>query len=314
MSTNRWLLRMILALISVAFLACGASTTTPDDTEGPPLLDLSGDYFGQELPGRTPTVFAPGIISGQSLHATPTFSPDGNEVYWAVGGGGPGLSRIWFSRRIDGQWTQPALAPFAETEHGDNPVISPDGESLFFNSIRALNGEEKERIWYVERESAYAWSNPVPVPSVINNHPLHWQTSLERGRNLYFSSSGDPNYGSDDLFVSEYRNGGYREPVNLGGFVNSAASESMPFIDPDGRFLIFSRQSGQQPGEIFVSQRVFGGSWETPINVTDANRDLRGECPQLTPDGEYLFFLKYDAGVFNVYWVDADVLYEIIGF
>ena len=49
------------------------------------------------------------------------------------------------------------------------------------------------------------------------------------------------------------------------------------------------------------------------MNLTATNGQLRGECPQLSPDGEYLFFLRYDGGVFNVLWVDAEVVYEIMG-
>lgn len=45
---------------------------------------LKGDYLGQPLPGDTPEVFAPGIISVDSTieHGSPTFSPDGNTVFW----------------------------------------------------------------------------------------------------------------------------------------------------------------------------------------------------------------------------------------
>ena len=44
---------------------------------------LNGDYLGQPLPGKTPVVFAPGIISVDSTveHGAPTFSPNWNIVY-----------------------------------------------------------------------------------------------------------------------------------------------------------------------------------------------------------------------------------------
>ncbi|MDO9511220.1 MAG: hypothetical protein Q7J34_05645 [Bacteroidales bacterium] len=45
---------------------------------------MKGDYLGQTHPGDTPVVFALGIISVDSTieHGAPTFSPDGNTVFW----------------------------------------------------------------------------------------------------------------------------------------------------------------------------------------------------------------------------------------
>jgi uncharacterized protein (TIGR02145 family) len=45
--------------------------------------NLTGAYFGQTPPGATPQVFAPGIISTDANeYSAPSFSPDGNEVFW----------------------------------------------------------------------------------------------------------------------------------------------------------------------------------------------------------------------------------------
>lgn len=41
------------------------------------------DYLGQTPPGDTPVVFARGIVSDSlQQHGVPSFSPDGNEVFW----------------------------------------------------------------------------------------------------------------------------------------------------------------------------------------------------------------------------------------
>lgn len=291
--------------------SCGESAAEPQEEQN--LLSLTGEYFGQEPPGDTPRVFAPGIISGGVLHATPSFTPDGREIYWAVFGNGPGMGRIWFSRLTGDRWSQPELAPFAATEHGDSPVVSPDGQTLVFNSSRALNGESRERLWAVRRDSDGSWSDPSPLDGAINDHALHWQTSLDREGGIYFGSERSPNHGSDDIFYSEYRDGHFQEPENLGPVVNSSAHESMPYVDPDGRFLLFSRLVEGSSAGIFLSRRETDGTWGQPVSISDARPDVRGECPQLTPDGRYLFFLRYESGVFNVYWVDAGFLEEMGG-
>jgi len=44
------------------------------------------DYFGQDSPGLKAELFAPEIfVTENHEHSTPTFSPDGSEVYWSVG-------------------------------------------------------------------------------------------------------------------------------------------------------------------------------------------------------------------------------------
>ena len=44
---------------------------------------LKGDYLGQNPPYDTPVVFARGIVSDNNQqHSAPSFSPDGNIVFW----------------------------------------------------------------------------------------------------------------------------------------------------------------------------------------------------------------------------------------
>ena len=300
-----------VGIITLFSVSCGASSTAPQDD--PVFADLSGDYFGQQPPGDVPEVFAPGIISGQALHATPSLTPDGNEIYWAVTGSSPGASRVWYSRRVGNRWTEPALAPFSESEEADNPVVSPDGQSLIFNSDRPVGGDARERIWRVDRQSDGFRSDPSPVDPVINDYALHWQVSIDEHGGLYFGSERAPSQGLDDIFHSEFRDGQFQMPDNLGQPINTQGHESMPSIDPQSRFLIFSRQSYGEATGLFASVRDVDGSWSDPIDVTLARPDVQGECPQLTPDGRFLFFLRYESGTFNVYWVDAQFLYDLLG-
>jgi hypothetical protein len=50
---------------------------------GQQFTDLYGDYLGQTPPGKKAVMFAPGIISKNSLeHSATIFSGNGNKVYW----------------------------------------------------------------------------------------------------------------------------------------------------------------------------------------------------------------------------------------
>ena len=68
----------------------------------PDWKELQGPYLGQKPPGMIPEIFAPGIVSTDFYnHSSVTMSPDGNEIYWAMGPLDHPL-RIYFSK-----WTTP---------------------------------------------------------------------------------------------------------------------------------------------------------------------------------------------------------------
>jgi len=64
--------------------------------------DLTGPYLGQKPPGLEPEIFAPGIISTELIeHGTVTFSPNGNEVFWAAIYSDPFRKKIMTMKSID---------------------------------------------------------------------------------------------------------------------------------------------------------------------------------------------------------------------
>jgi hypothetical protein len=45
--------------------------------------NLKGDYLGQKPPGLVPELFAKGVISTEyKEHGSPTFSKDGDKLFW----------------------------------------------------------------------------------------------------------------------------------------------------------------------------------------------------------------------------------------
>jgi hypothetical protein len=114
---------------------------------------LKGSYLGQKPPGKTPELFAPGIVSTKNHREfSGTFSPDGKEYYFFRFADGAGMM---VCKLLKEGWTAPKPASF-NTESIDNePHITPDGKIMFFNSNRPYPGFEGERrptqIWFMER-------------------------------------------------------------------------------------------------------------------------------------------------------------------
>ena len=259
---------------------------------GVPFPKLSGPYLGQKPPGRTPELFAPGIVTSQ--HASVTISNDGKEIYWSN-------DRIYVTKLEGGRWTKPEAAPFSRDEGGDGPKLSPDNRKLYFNSDRPRRPGDprRERVWCVER-TVGGWAESYPLGPEINDEHLHWQVSIDPAGRLYFGSERRGSKGKDDVFVAEPRDRGFAKPVSLDEAVNSGAHEGSPFVSLDGRYLIFLRDS-----DLWVSFRGEDGPWR-PARRLEA--PAGAICPYVSPDGKYLFFLKYDRGAFGVYWMDASGL------
>jgi ankyrin repeat protein len=277
------------------------------DRSAPRFPVLQGDYLGQKPPGRDPEIFAPAIVGGHfGLHSTIVFSPDGSEAYWNEmvprTTPGYGTGRTMVSRRVNGRWTYPEVAAVGSQTMGDVPVISADGKRLYDMSHRALPGQPgdspKENIWVADRTGT-GWGEPRPLDQTVNALPQHWQFAVDKAGGVYFSSNWK---GARGLFYSPLVKGRHGDATPLGPTINVNGSEGMPFIAPDGSYLLFSRDM-----DIWISFRGPDGGWKaatrlpSPINTPDLEI-----CPVVSPDDRYLFFLRG-----ALMWVDAAVIEEI---
>jgi len=117
--------------------------------------DLSGPILGQQLPGMTAKIFAPGIISTEHSESNSVLSPKGDEFYFTTWTKETG-TKIMFSRLEEGKWTAPKLASFSKGFGDVDVAINYDGNKLFFGSNRPWPGETEDRekgfdIWFAKR-------------------------------------------------------------------------------------------------------------------------------------------------------------------
>jgi len=278
------------------------------DTGPPRFPRLSGAYMGQEPPGLTPRVFLQGVVSSvTNEHSAPAFSPDGTEVYWTP----EWDTDIVFSRREGHRWTAPAKVPFNSDQGDGEPAFSVNGKRLLFLSTRPTEagGEPgTENIWYLEA-AADGWSEPKPLPQVVNSVHKHWQVSLAANGNLYFGSRQNDGLGRNDIYISRRAGGAFQKPENLGAAINTAGAEVCPYVAPDESYIVFTRLPEGGNVDLFISFRQEDGEWTEAVNMGEGiNSEAQDLCPIVTPDGKYLFFLSGRNGNSDVWWVDAVVI------
>ncbi len=277
---------------------------------------LSGPYLGQESPGSTPRLFAPGIVSTEDNELDLVLTPDGKEACFAVWV--EGVNTIHTMKEVDGRWTPRAVASFSGSYSDVDPFVTADGKRLYFSSMRPLekSGDPKDSdLWYVERTKAGGWGDPVRLATVNSPGKHDYYTSISADGTLYFSlfrTHGSPG----DLYYSRLVDGDYSKPEQLEQPLNSRHSEHDPLIDPAGSFLIFTsdRPGGLGQADLYISFRQPAGTWSVPENMGERINSAGYEyCPTLSPDGKYLFFTRNSGGNGDIFWVAAKIIEDYRG-
>ncbi|UCG60739.1 MAG: PD40 domain-containing protein [Candidatus Zixiibacteriota bacterium] len=273
---------------------------------------LQGPYLGYKPPGETPVKFPFDFLpEGYRLHSAPAFTPDGEEVYFSAMDFSVRFSeKIFVMRMSGGTWGLPEVAPFSGDFFDGSPSIAGDGSCLFFSSARTRDQKKrsetgKRNIWFVKR-GGDGWSAPEP----LGFQTPEWQngSDLSDEGNLYFDSK--------DIYRLAFDESTQSDPVKLGKAINSEHTELHPCIAPDERFLIFysSRPGhfGESGGDLYISFKNEDGDWRPAVNMGETfnKGHLSTSFPRLSPDGEYLFFLKLVSVPWKaeVYWVSTKAL------
>ncbi len=244
-----------ILLIGIAILLTTCDTQKKESNDSD-FSSLKGSYLGQKPPGKTPEIFAPGIISTGFSERIAAFTPNGRELYYVMTGAP--YSVILFTKEVDGRWTKPKIAPFSGYRSAEFN-ISPDGNKIVFIYKPHNPGD---LVWMVEREEG-TWGDPFSLPPYISGYP-----TLAENSNLYFNSLNEDNE-SWDLYMSEYIKGDYSYPLHLGDNINNELHEADPFVAPDESYLIFARRDPEGFGgaDLFISFRDEDGNWTKSINM-----------------------------------------------
>lgn len=271
-----------------------------------------GDYIGQPPPGKVPQIFAPGIISTEANELNCAFTPDLNEVYFTVWR--EGVNTIMVVRRGEDGWTERRVAEFSGQFSDVDPFITSNGQRLYFSSKRPVEtgGPPKDSdLWFVARTADQRWGPPVPVTGLNSPGKDEYYTSISMDGSLYlsiFESHGEPG----DIFVADSKDGNYETVRRIGFSVSTEFNDHDPYVNRDGRFLIFTsdRPDGLGRGDLYISFRE-GDGWTTPRNMGALiNTEGYEFCPLMSPDGRYLFFTRNSGGQGDIYWVDARIIEE----
>ena len=262
------------------------------------LLSATGTAWGAE--DITPAVFAPGVISGAAGEACPSFTPDGNTVYFDVG------TMILVSHRNGDQWSKPQIASFSGEWGDHDPTMAPDGSYLVYVSNRPVGTDNKPlgatvqgkfyparggHLWRVDRHGD-GWGKPVHLPVAVNASDRTYAPSIAADGSLYFIHPDERNV--FHIYRSAFVHGTY-QPAQKVAVGDPSAQTHDPAIAPDQSFMVFNLNDAQKPGmgDFYIAFRE-GQRWGTPIDLGAAINGEPGRWSQwgahLSPDHQTLYF------------------------
>ena len=269
-------------------------------------------------------------VNSQYEELKPLLSPDGNTLFFSRRnhpnnvGGEKDQEDIWFSEKnvTSGEWTEAKNIGAPLNNQGPNFIssITPDGNTmlLLLGNQYGKNGKMKAGV-SMSYKDGDRWTDPVAL-KIDNEYNFsdHANFFLAQNRKvLLMSVQRDDSYGDRDLYVSFLKeDNSWSEPKNLGEIINTAGTESAPFMAADDRTLYFSSNgfSGYGGQDIYVVRRLDDTwtNWTEPENlgpsINSSGEDLFFNIP-LT--GEQAYYSRgQEEGDTDIYQLDLPVFYK----
>jgi hypothetical protein len=194
-------------------------------------------------------------FSGNYSDVDPCYSPQGDTLFFSskrpLEGIGPAKdSDLWCSiREHGGEWNKPVILKGINTLGKDDYYTSvTSGGDMYFSLFETRSGGDL----YFAEKVADGYGEPVllrePISTAASEHDPFIAPD---GSYLFFTSDRTGGHGRGDLYITFRQvDGTWREPMNMGRSINTAAYEYCAMVSPDGKYLFFTR-SVRGNGDIY---------------------------------------------------------------
>ncbi len=178
----------------------------------------------------------------------------------------------------------------------DNPVIMPDGKTLYYFFTPDVNVPPDKQIldgvtgiWVTKRNGGN-WSEPQRV--VLNNDLSLDSAMVVIEDTMWFISARTGNYRTIDLYTATYKGDCWCEWENAGSLLNENYQVGEFWVNHEQDLMIFhANLTGGNGGlDIWQSEKN-NAIWGEPRNLGPVINSERDEShPYVSPDGKELFF------------------------
>ena len=130
----------------------------------------------------------------------------------------------------------------------DGPVaLSPDENTVYLTKSNIITKKVKGvlvnvvnlKLYILKKDKDGKLSQPESFPFNSDDYSLGHAAITMDGKRMYFISDMPGGFGQTDLYSSDFENGAWSKPENLGQAINSEGREMFPYAHEDGT-LFFS--------------------------------------------------------------------------
>ena len=157
----------------------------------------------------------------------------------------------------------------------DGPAtFNRTGDTIYFSRNLVVEGNLRMLSTYRNKLGLFyavagekGWDNIRELRFNTEWFNITMPTLSHDGQRLYFASDKPDGMGGLDLYYSNWRNGYWEDPVNLGPEINTEGNETYPFISETGELFFSSDGRGGLGGkDIYVTKEKDDG-WYTPVRL-----------------------------------------------
>ncbi len=232
----------------------------PSNVGGP--TDLEDAYYSDNVDGvwqKAKNVGKP--INNHGPNAVHAVSPDGNtlvlmNLYETDGKQkGQGLSR---SHKTKTGWSVPEQFKIRQyyNKSGFNEFFLSSNNKTLIMAIERKGTNGGRDLYVSFNEGNGIWSQPKNMGRTLNTEGIEMSPFLAPdGVTLYFSSTGHPGYGQNDIFISRRLDNSWKnwsKPQNVGKPINGEGVDAYYSVPASGEFAYFvSTGSGKTTTDIY---------------------------------------------------------------
>ncbi len=294
----------------------------PENTGGAgDLQDVYYAEFKNGQWGKAKNIGKP--VNTDDPNAVCSVTPDGNTILLMNTYGKDGAQRamgVSVSHKSGGEWSAPTdlrIRSFYNKSAFNEYFLGNDGNVLLMAVERDdTYGSRDIYVSFLLNDNT--WSAPKNIGGNVNTPGIELSPFLASdGKTLYFSSTGHPGYGKNDIFVTRRLDDtweNWSEPYNIGAPVNSTGYDAYYSVPASGDYAYFvsSDQSiGKQdifrirqpePNKpnpvVLVHGKVLNSKTlapiQTDINYSEISGEIQaGSARSNAGDGYYKIVLPY---------------------
>ncbi len=179
----------------------------------------------------------------------PFLSPNGNELFYISDMPKNETDTIkdfdiWYSKKINNQWSKPINAGNAINSDKNEYYISftSTGKMYFASNKNAEENRAHDFDIYTATRTNGRFNKPIKLGDSINTKRYEADVFISPDESyLIFSSARKEGLGRGDLYISfKNENGEWKKAKNMGKVVNTKDHELCPFVTSDGNYLFYT--------------------------------------------------------------------------